>query len=181
LLEWVTRELALIDVSIAVDGVEQELCRWLGNVNRAGLIRAFLTFDPDSLDDRRAAALDIDKYDIVIAPSRPAADLPWTELPPALAPQDDLESIRSYVPIRLLDASRDPEEVALMFEHMIVDHAPLIRLLDQRQPLFESTLTVSRLANHHVLVDVELLRQQVRAGGQTFPKLVCPVARTPAH
>jgi hypothetical protein len=88
-------------------------------VNRAGLIRAFLTFDPDSLDDRRAAALDIDKYDIVIAPSRPAANLPWTALPPALAAQDDLESIRSYVPSRLLDATRDPEEVALVFEHMI--------------------------------------------------------------
>jgi hypothetical protein len=29
LLEWVTRELALIDVGVAVDGVEQELCRWL--------------------------------------------------------------------------------------------------------------------------------------------------------
>lgn len=119
LLEWVTRELALIDVSVAVDGVEQELCRWLGNVNRAGLIRAFLTYDPDSLDSHRAAALDIDKYDIVIAPSRPAADLPWTELPLALAPQDDLESIRSFVPEQLLAARRDPVEVAQLFEQVI--------------------------------------------------------------
>jgi hypothetical protein len=119
LLEWVTRELALIDVSVAVDGVEQELCRWLGNVNRAGLLRAFLTFDPDSLDDRRAAELDIDKYDVVIAPSRPAADLPWAELPPALAPQDDLESIRSFVPDQLIASSRDPAEVALMFEQVV--------------------------------------------------------------
>jgi hypothetical protein len=119
LLEWVTRELALIDVGVAVDGVEQELCRWLGNVTRAGLIRAFLTYDPDSLTSERAAALDIDKFDIVIAPSKPAANLPWTEIAPTLAPADDVEGIRSEVRSQIDSTLSDPDSVAQTFEQIV--------------------------------------------------------------
>lgn len=119
LLEWVTRELALIDVSVAVDGVEQELCRWLGNVTREGLIRAFMTFNPEGLTEERAAALEIDKYDVVIATSKPAADLPWTALPPALAPQDEEQSIRSTLPESLGPAIADPLVAAAAFEQIV--------------------------------------------------------------
>jgi hypothetical protein len=119
LLEWVTRELALIDVSVAVDGVEQELCRWLGNITRAGLIRAFLTFDPEGLTDERASALDIDKYDIVIAPGKPAADVPWSELPPSVAPADGAPEIQRYLSASLAGQLVDPNVAATTFEGLI--------------------------------------------------------------
>lgn len=119
LLEWVTRELALIDVSVAVDGVEQELCRWLGNVTRAGLIRAFLTFDPEGLTNERAVALDIDKYDIVIAPGKPAADVPWSELPPCIAPADASPEIQQHLPAGVAEQLVDPNVSATTFEGLI--------------------------------------------------------------
>lgn len=119
LLEWVTREVALIDVAVAVDGVEQELCRWIGNVTRAGLIRAFMTFDPDSLTEERIQELEIDKYDVVIAPARPAAELPWTQLPPSLAPADDDETLNATIPPELTGALVDPVVAATAFEQII--------------------------------------------------------------
>lgn len=119
LLEWVTRELALIDVGVAVDGVEQELCRWLGNVNREGLIRAYLTFDPGALTDERARQLDIDKYDIVIAPSKPAADLPWSELTPVVATPDDVPDITQHLPASIRDAATDAGDAAIAFEKIV--------------------------------------------------------------
>ncbi len=119
LLEWVTRELALIDVAVAVDGVEQELCRWIGNVTREGLIRAFLTFEPESLTDERAAAFDIDKYDIVLAPDKPDADLPWSEVPPTIAPADDVPEIREHLPPAVAQKLVDPITAARAFEETI--------------------------------------------------------------
>lgn len=119
LLEWVTRELALIDVGVAVDGLEQELCRWLGNVNREGLIRAYLTFDPQSLTDEKAAAFEIDKYDVVIASSKPSADLPWTQLQPSIAPADEVDEIIASVPDRLVPELTEPTQAAEAFEQIV--------------------------------------------------------------
>ena len=70
LLEWVTRELALIDVAVAVAGIESELCRWLANVSQEGLARAYLTFDPDSLTDDVVAALELERFDLILALDR---------------------------------------------------------------------------------------------------------------
>lgn len=119
LLEWVTREMALIDVAVAVDGVEQELCRWIGNVTRERLIRAFMTFDPAGLTDERSQTLELDKYDLIIAPSKPASDLPWTQLPPALAPPDTVPAIRSVIPRELADTHVDPAVAATAFEQIM--------------------------------------------------------------
>lgn len=119
LLEWVTREMALIDVAVAVDGVEQELCRWIGNVTRAGLIRAFLTFQPESLTVERASTLDIDKYDIVIATGKPPADVPWSQLAPTLAPADAIPGVREHVSARLRDEIVDPAAAAAGFAAII--------------------------------------------------------------
>jgi hypothetical protein len=88
LLEWVTREIALIDVAVAVEGLGRELCRWLANVSRDGIVRAYLTFDPDGLTNDTAAALELDKLDLVLAPSRPAATLRWKAVPLAIAEAD---------------------------------------------------------------------------------------------
>lgn len=119
LLEWVTREMALIDVAVAVDGVEQELCRWIGNVTREGLIRAFLTFEPELLTDERASALDIDKYDIVLATGKPAADVPWSELSPTIAPADTTPGMREYLPAVLQPGLIDPAAAAAGFATII--------------------------------------------------------------
>lgn len=119
LLEWVTRELALIDVAVAVDGVEQELCRWLGNVTREGLLRVFATYDPDSLTDERAAALEIEKFDLVVAPSRPAGTMPWSELPPAVAEADEEPVIQAQIPPAVRQAEIEPDRAAAQFEQII--------------------------------------------------------------
>lgn len=119
LLEWVTRELALIDVGVAVDGAGQELVRWLGNVTREGLIRAFLTYAPEALTEARVAELEIEKYDVVIAPSKPQADVPWTQLPPAIAPPDDDPALRATVPDEIQETLADPIVTATAFERIV--------------------------------------------------------------
>ncbi len=73
LLEWVTRELSLIDVAVAVAGIDSELCRWLANVSREGLVSTYLTFEPENLTDEVVAALDLDRFDLILAPRQPAA------------------------------------------------------------------------------------------------------------
>ena len=98
LLEWVTREIALIEVAVAVDGVEPELCRWLANVSREGLTRASLTFQPESLTDDVAERLDLGKFDIVLAPSAIAAHLPWRRVPRTVAERDQGDDLQRWLP-----------------------------------------------------------------------------------
>jgi hypothetical protein len=88
LLEWVTREIALIDTAIAVDGLEPELCRWLANLTREGLTRVYLTFDPASLTDETVSALELEKFDQILAPDQPAASIAWQPIRYAVAGQD---------------------------------------------------------------------------------------------
>lgn len=118
LLEWVSREIALIDVAVAVAGLQPELCRWLANISREGGIRAYLTFEPQALTDEVASRLELEKFDLILAPSQPVAALDWQPIARSVAEQDHLLGI----------------------EMMSVDDTDPIRAAE----LFESTLTRAR-------------------------------------
>jgi hypothetical protein len=115
LLEWVTRELSLIDVAVAVAGIESELCRWLANVTREGLTRAYLTFEPESLTDDVVAALELERFDLILALRQPVAAIPWRPFAAAVAGYDQVPEIArsiGYVP----DDEADPIRAAEIFE-----------------------------------------------------------------
>jgi hypothetical protein len=115
LLEWTTRELALIDIAVAVAGLDQELCRWLANLSHPGLVRAYLTFDPGSLTDDVVATLELEKYDLVLAPSEPVARVYWQPILPAVADQDRTPAITGALDPSIVDAA-DPIHAAEAFE-----------------------------------------------------------------
>lgn len=94
LLEWVTREVALIDVAVVADDAPVELTRWLANVTRNGLTRALLAWQPELLTAARAAELELGRLDLVLAPEQPAADaLAWLPIARPVASQDALPTI----------------------------------------------------------------------------------------
>lgn len=88
LLEWVAREAALIDVAVAVDGLDAELCRWLANVSRDGLKRVYLTYRPAQLTEPVVDRLEVNRFDATLAPAAPAAELRWLDVPATVAPAD---------------------------------------------------------------------------------------------
>ena len=88
LLEWVTREIALVDVVVTVAGLEDELVLWLANLTRARLRRAFLTYQPESLVNSMADRLQVARFDVVLAPFQPAANLAWQPIGATLAAID---------------------------------------------------------------------------------------------
>ena len=88
LLEWVTRELALLDAAVVVAGLDDELCRWVANVSPPGLQRCYLTFQPDDLTAVVAERLELRLFDAVLASAQPAAELPWRMIFRTLAPAD---------------------------------------------------------------------------------------------
>lgn len=87
LLEWMTREFALIDLAVVVQGADEELTRWAANITREGLSRAFLAWQPEGLTPTMVSDLEIAKFDFICGPA-PVADLPWVEVQPTLAEQD---------------------------------------------------------------------------------------------
>jgi hypothetical protein len=117
LLEWVTRELALIDVAVAVAGIEPELCRWLANVSQEGLTRAYLTFDPESLTDDVVAALELDRFDLILATGQPAADIAWRPIVTTVAAQDRIQLIDAGD--LQTDPDVDPIRAAEVFESAV--------------------------------------------------------------
>ncbi len=119
LLEWVLGELSMVDVAVAVDGIGNELCRWIANLTETRLIRAYMTFNPDELTSEKAGSLELEKYDLILAPSRPAAQLPWSEIPPALASQDDQDHFRTNIPDRLQAILSDPQDASATFEQVM--------------------------------------------------------------
>lgn|GEM_PF-4755129 len=125
LLEWLTRELALIDVAVAVAGVNDELCRWLANVSQPGLTRAYLTFDPESLTDEVVSSLELGLFDHVLAPSAPAADIAWRPIVPTVAADDRIALVEEHV--SLDDITADPIEAAEVFEAAIARSASISR------------------------------------------------------
>jgi hypothetical protein len=119
LLEWVIGELSLVDVAVAVEGIGNELCRWIANLTSTELIRAYMTFRPEALTDEVATSLELEKYDVILSPSRPAAQLPWSAIPPVLAGKDDLEHLRASIPERLQPHLAAPESASVTFEQII--------------------------------------------------------------
>ena len=117
LLEWVTRELALIDVAVAVAGIEPELCRWLANVSQEGLTRVYMTFEPESLTADVVAALELEGFDLILATGQPTADIAWRPIVPTIAAQDQTPLIdMGQTPI---DSVADPIRAAEVFESAV--------------------------------------------------------------
>jgi hypothetical protein len=118
LLEWVTRELSLIDVAVAVAGIEPELCRWLANVSRDGLVRAYLTFEPELLTDEVVAALELERFDVILAPRQPAASIAWRPIVAGVAAQDRIPAILKSITAPT-DEEADPIHAAEVFESVL--------------------------------------------------------------
>lgn len=125
LLEWVTRELALIDVAVAVAGVNDELCRWLANVSQEGLTRTYLTFEPETLTDEIVASLELDKFDFVLAPREPVAKIAWRQIVTTVAGQDRVPLVEDHV--TPIDADVDPIRAAEVFEAAVAQTPGLVR------------------------------------------------------
>jgi hypothetical protein len=119
LLEWVSRETALIDVAVVVEGVGDELCRWLANVSRLDLARTYLTWDPAALTTERITQLEIERFDVLLAPSQPlAAPTPWGRIEPTVARADVDLGLGDLVP-RELQPLSDPIDAAEVFERSV--------------------------------------------------------------
>lgn len=127
LLEWVTREVSLIDVAVAVDGLEPELCRWLANLTRDGLARAYLTFAPETLTDEMVAELELETFDLILAPSAPRAAIAWQPSALAVAGHDrNPEIAGSFNPPLADDA--DPIRAAEVFESALARASVVARI-----------------------------------------------------
>jgi len=118
LLEWVSREIALIDVAVAVAGLEPELCCWLANISRAGGTRAYLTFEPEALTDEAVTTLELEKFDLILAPTQPAATIAWQPIAFAVADQDRSLDIPTAPPPDVPD-DIDPIRAAEQFETIL--------------------------------------------------------------
>jgi hypothetical protein len=116
LLEWVTRELALIDVAVAVEGLEDELCRWIANVTRERITRAYLAWQPEQLTADDVQRLELVKFDVVLAPKKPVLDLPWRQIDIVVAEQDRAAGLSPAGST----AGRDPVTAAETFERAIL-------------------------------------------------------------
>jgi len=115
LLEWLSREVSLIDIAIAVQGVNTELTRWIANISREGLTRAFLVWEPEALDESDIVALELEKFDIILAPT-PIARLPSLAVQPSLAEQDLIDDIDLALAGPLSDNLADADAAAATFE-----------------------------------------------------------------
>ncbi len=122
LLEWLAREVSLIDVAVAVQGGDRELTRWIANISREGLTRAFLSWSPADIDEAGAAALELARYDLILGPA-PVASLPWLAVSPSLAEQDLGEDIDRSLAGPLYDDLADAIAAAAAFERTLAARA----------------------------------------------------------
>jgi len=114
LLEWITREISLIDLAIVVQGADTELTRWAANISREGLTRAFLAWQPDALPPEQITELELNRFDVVCGPSQ-VGDLPWIEVHPTLAEQD-IDGATDLTRAALINGHHaDPIEAAAAF------------------------------------------------------------------
>ena len=112
LFEWLAREIALLDVAVAVDGVDDELVRWLANLNQPGLIRIFQTYRPATLDVTRADRLELGLFNAVAAPAAPANGRSWSLVRPSVA-RSDLDAGRlQHIDEALMNELMAPEIAA---------------------------------------------------------------------
>jgi hypothetical protein len=119
LLEWVTREIALLDLAVVVDDVGDELCRWLANVSRRDLTRAYLAWDPGLLTSERVSYLELERFDLLLAPTAAeTVSIPWRSVTPALAQRDIEAGLHDHLPLGLT-LTADPVEAAASFERAV--------------------------------------------------------------
>lgn len=126
LLEWVTRELALIDVAVAVGDIDDELCRWIANVTRERLTRVYLTWEPEELTAERVEQLELGLFDLILAPSAPSAPVAWLEVPRVVAPADRTAGIADLLKGHATTA--DQIATAAAFERLVAPR-------DSRDPM----------------------------------------------
>ncbi|MEZ4522362.1 MAG: hypothetical protein R3A46_12070 [Thermomicrobiales bacterium] len=119
LMEWIARELSLVDLAIAIDGLPDEVARWIANLDHRDLTRAFLTYRPDDLTDERAGELELERYDRIFATSQPVASVRWEPLKISIAEQDAATIDSQYLPSVPEGLSATGNEVARSLEAII--------------------------------------------------------------
>lgn len=119
LMEWLSRELSLIDVAVAVDGLPEVVARWIANLTHPALTRVYLTFRPETLDAETVARLELDKYDRILTTGEPATSIDWSPILPTLARQDRAAGLDTHVPPDLVDRLADPIAAAEDFEQIV--------------------------------------------------------------
>ncbi len=115
LMEWLARELSLVDIAIAVDGLPSDVARWIANLDHRALQRIFVSYRPDDLTSERATEFELERYDGVFASSSPKASIAWSPIQRALAPQDLATIPAQYLPLEPGEAAT-PDEVARTIE-----------------------------------------------------------------
>jgi hypothetical protein len=118
LLEWVTRETALIDIAVAVGGLDDELCRWIANVSRDRLARSYLSWSPAHITPQRFEDLEIERFDVVLTPF--TVDLPANARPilATVAGADIAAGLTSGIDDISQTPLADPIEAAIAFERV---------------------------------------------------------------
>lgn len=98
LFEWLAREIALLDIAVAVQGADTELVRWLANLDQSGLLRLFQSYQPEQLTPAVAATLELSRYNGMLASGLPAdASLSWQLVRPSMADSDVAAGRVQYV------------------------------------------------------------------------------------
>jgi len=122
LMEWLARELSLVDLAIAVDGLPIEVGRWIANLDHRALQRVFISYRPERLTQAQISEMELDRYDQIFASSRPAADVSWQPIHKAIAPQDMQAVPPEYLPDDFDADAGTPEEAAKLLEAFVAQH-----------------------------------------------------------
>lgn len=121
LMEWLSRELSLIDVAVAVNGLPDELCRWIANLDHESLTRVYMTFRPEELTSDRAEQLELERFDMIACVTAPEADVRWQLIAPTLAPADG--ELINDVPDDLRERLVSPAVGADQFRQLLAGHS----------------------------------------------------------
>jgi len=120
LMEWLARELSLVDLAIAIDGLPTEVARWIANLDHRSLRRVYVTYRPERLTEERAAEIELERYDATFATSAPEASRPWIQIHKSIAEQDIQALPHQYVPLADSPDLVPPEEVARLLESFML-------------------------------------------------------------
>ena len=123
LMEWLARELSLVDLAIAVDGVPVEVARWIANLDHRALRRVYVTYRPDELTLARVAEVELERYDGVFASGQPAAAIEWSAIRKAIAPQDQTSVPPEFLPDDTSEDLVSTDEVAQTLERFMLPDA----------------------------------------------------------
>ncbi len=122
LMEWIARELSQVDLAIVVDGLPNEVTRWVANLDHRLIVRVFVTFRPNDLNDERAQNLELPRYDLIFSSSQPEASIEWQAIQPTVAPPDFAAVPPQFLPDEDVSSIADPIEVAREIERMFELH-----------------------------------------------------------